>query len=53
MSDSETKSYHYGDGGPSPQPTLLGDVNHDYSTSERNNNTTRHSTFSEDSIEFE
>lgn len=52
MSDSEAKSYHSSDGGLSPQPTPLGNVNHDHNTSERNNYVARPPAFSGDSIEF-
>lgn len=50
---SEPESYHYGDGGPSQQPTPFGVVNHDYSTSRRNNYVAKPPTFSADSTEFE
>lgn len=53
MSDSKVESYHFGDGGPSPQLIPIGNVNYDYSTSEKNNYVARPSIFSGDSIEFE
>lgn len=53
MSDYEAKSHHFGDGGPGPQPTPLGDVNHDYSTSKKKNYVSRPPVFNGNSTEFE
>lgn len=53
MRDSEAKLYHSGDGSPSPQPNPLGNVNDNYSTSEKNNYVARPPKFSGDSTEFE
>lgn len=52
MSDSPAKSYHSGDGIPSPQPTPLGNVNHDYNTPEKNNYVAIPPTFDGDSTKF-